>query len=253
MEEKIKYYQKQFNDKLLLIATKIYVFLNNKNNFVNLWFIRNKKFIFVSGVLGTLLLTSFFFGYSTANEKYNVLYNKTYYLKLRIDSLKKDSILMETKFQEILTSKEYIIHKIYKESGILIPNNVPLEDINTMYSEAVNNDIPVRIFFRIIRYESVFKADAQNKNSNARGYMQLMPDIIKKYGRKLDSKNKHINNIKIGALYLKELYNYWDRYDIDEKEKWKLTLASYNIGIDRVSRHKLLPDTTNRYIKYILN
>jgi len=80
-----------------------------------------------------------------------------------------------------------------------------------------------RILAAVIYRESQFNPKAKSW-AGARGLMQLMPVVAKKYGVK--NLNDPVQNIKAGMKYLKWLDNYWSKYITDKTERIKFVLAS---------------------------
>lgn len=144
--------------------------------------------------------------------------------------------------------------KIFNETGVNIPDKVPREHVKLIYSESKKQKIPLKILVKVIQRESEFDSKAYNKRTGAKGYMGLMPSTYNQYSRKLKLEKNPTNNIKIGSLILKEMYDLWDKDHYSEKRKWKLALASYNAGYDKVNRIKNVPNIheTKSFIKFIL-
>lgn len=240
---------------LINIKLKVFIYLSNEKNIFFIWFIKNKKFIFAMLILIFIIFFFYCFGYLKRDEEVKKVFieNEEYVLELNLKE--KENKELNEKLQGVLTSKDYLIYKIFKSSGIRVPTNVPQGHLQTMYDEAIKNKIPVRIFFRVIQSESEFNSKAYN-GSGASGYMQLMPEAYNRYSHKLRLKKSPETNIKAGALYLKDLYTYWDkRVSGNEHRKWSLALASYNAGIDNVIRNREIPNNgvTPRYVNFILN
>ncbi len=88
-----------------------------------------------------------------------------------------------------------------------------------------------RILAALIYRESQFNPKAKSW-AGARGLMQLMPVVAKKYGVK--NINDPVQNLKAGMKYLKWLDKYWSKYISDKNERIKFVLASYNIGYGHI-------------------
>lgn len=221
-------------------------------------------FLFLIGIG----LSGFLMGANIAHKK---LKSKSEEIKIiRNDSLKRDSLQtkmqdsLEKEIEKLKNSKEDLRVSISKSSGINIPQHIPEADLKLMVKQADKYDIPHRIYFRLIKKESTtnkrpngFDRNALNKNSGAKGYMQLMPGTYKSYARELGVKgaNTPLNNLLVGSYYIGELKRYWSRKTDSEKILWSLVLASYNAGINRViASNNSVPkiNETKRYLDYIL-
>ena len=85
-----------------------------------------------------------------------------------------------------------------------------------------------RLLASLIQQESGFDNKAESW-VGAKGIMQMMPDVLKKYGLTPDSSpEKHII---VGAKYLKYIENQIPDEVTDSVERIKFTLAAYNTGI----------------------
>jgi membrane-bound lytic murein transglycosylase F len=90
-----------------------------------------------------------------------------------------------------------------------------------------------RLVLAVIRQESGYAPDALS-HKGARGLMQLMPHTGGQVAEALGIKDLNLPkaNIRGGIFYLRQLYNYFD--GLEEEERLKLSLAAYNAGIARV-------------------
>jgi hypothetical protein len=193
-----------------------------------------------------LFLTSLLSGFKLANDTINN--DKV------VDTLNnrlKDVRSLKTYHGNSKDSIEYYKLLVYGESGIKIPKSLPDKHFLVMYNEALKNEIPVKIFFRLIQIESGFDTKSTS-NKGAISYMQLLSGTYNKYCRILNLKRNSESNIIIGAFYLKEGYNYWSRKTSDEKYRWALALATYEAGIDNVIRKNGVPKYSKKYVNFIM-
>jgi membrane-bound lytic murein transglycosylase F len=88
-----------------------------------------------------------------------------------------------------------------------------------------------KLLASLIYQESEFKPSAHSW-VGAKGLMQMMPDVLKKYG--LTEKSPPEKQIMAGAKYLKYLEKQIPPEVTDSVERIKFTLASYNTGVGHV-------------------
>jgi soluble lytic murein transglycosylase-like protein len=145
---------------------------------------------------------------------------------------------------------------INEKSHIIIPKKFKDEYIKYIYKESLKNNIPIDIMFRLIYKESYFNIDIKS-SANAYGLMQIRDNTYEFYGICNSKEKKNVyNNIDIGIKHLLYLRKYWE----NEKKMysktyiWKLTLASYNAGLENIKYYKGFPPfkETNDYIRFIL-
>jgi len=90
-----------------------------------------------------------------------------------------------------------------------------------------------RLMLAVMKQESAYSHDAESRKG-ARGLMQIMPTTGGQVAEQLGIEDlTHPNeNIRGGIYYLRQLYNYFD--GLEEEERLKLSLAAYNAGIARI-------------------
>lgn len=123
----------------------------------------------------------------------------------------------------------------------------PLEHLYFLDSMIVKYDLPRKIIYRQVYYESGFNCDAVS-HRGARGYMQIMPKTFAEIQDKIKIANDAYGNIQAGCYYMRFLM---DRYDNDVM----LALAAYNSGpYNEFTRKGLIPPytETQTYIRKIL-
>jgi len=101
----------------------------------------------------------------------------------------------------------------------------PYDDI--IREEAERLDWDWRLLAALIYQESQFRPRAQSW-AGAIGLMQLMPRTAREFGAANPYDPEE--NIRAGVSFLVWLEEYWREYIIDENERLKFVLASYNVG-----------------------
>ncbi len=98
---------------------------------------------------------------------------------------------------------------------------------------AVQYGFDWRLVLAIIRQESRFEAAAES-HRGASGLMQIMPVTQREVADRLnlDDSGLPASNIKIGVYYLRKIYGMFE--GVNETDRLKLALASYNAGLGRV-------------------
>lgn len=191
---------------------------------------------------------SYFIGYKSRDTQIkdfvntvNVLSDSTTFTQLQLDSIKEFH-------KHVLNDRDYYEYIIYKHSGVLVPETVPLSDLKLLDSLQKKYRIPKRYLYRLINKESRYKPDAKS-HMGAFGYMQIMPDtytyLNKEYNGDLSYLNSRHINLVLGCFYLNKLYNQYN--------DWKLTFMAYNAGPGNVTKHNgdvPFLETIN-YINYI--
>lgn len=144
-------------------------------------------------------------------------------------------------------------------SEIKIPEYVDAKYVQYMYETANTFELPIRLIFRLINWESKFRHNARYKSCN--GFMQVTTATYNKIINNAEFKkiiptnwndlDKNHKNIFAGMFYLKLMHNAW----ANEGDKaWKLAVRSYNEGIGNVKKSKnIVPAKKIPYINYILN
>lgn len=122
--------------------------------------------------------------------------------------------------------------------GRLAPLDQRTEYSLQRYGSMVRNysnryELDWRLVMAVMRHESGFMANAVS-NRGAFGLMQIMPATQLELAGKLGVNETETpsNNIKAGAFHLQQLYRAIDASD--EDNHIRLTLASYNAGLNRI-------------------
>lgn len=128
-------------------------------------------------------------------------------------------------------------YRIYEASDVVVPDHVPDRHVAYMLRAAKSHHIPTSIMFRLIRAESEFKPTARS-SAGARGYMQLMPgtrrELLHAYRIDTGTMADYKVNIELGARYLEELHGQALKVVPQERKAWRLALAYYNAGPEKV-------------------
>jgi soluble lytic murein transglycosylase-like protein len=152
-----------------------------------------------------------------------------------------------------------IKNKIEIISDLKIPNYVDAKYVKFIYITANAFELPIRLIFRLINWESKFKHNAINKTCI--GFMQvktttynkilLNPEFKKIIPDNWDELDINQKYIFAGMFYLKEMHNAWVN---EGNSVWTLAVRSYNEGIGNVINNKnTIPTRKQKYINYILN
>jgi len=145
-------------------------------------------------------------------------------------------------YQEIY--EESYIQQVEFESELVIPDYFDFKYVEFTSKTAEQFGISRRMAFRLIFKESSFD-DSLTSPAGAKGLTQLMPKTRKIYYDMLcvDTLNldKNQEDIYIGLYYLKDLREMWKERGNSEKVLWKLALAGYNAGPQKVILYKGIP------------
>ena len=125
-----------------------------------------------------------------------------------------------------------------------------------MEGQRAQYEIPKHIYYRLIFAESGFRMYDSNgnvlrSNGGAMGYMQMLGStfnwINDRYDLNLSDIANPYDNIIAGTFYLnKRLENIQEMFpNATDEHKWKLTIASYNAGLEDVRKARGIP--TMRY------
>ncbi len=234
-------------------------YINDEYRFIKLlkifyknWIIKNKTVIFALLLVTLLITVTCSMKPELHKQQFAVLKDKpidtadTDTVNIVASKLVNDSI--EVSLSEFKTIDD-IKNLVLEEAGVRIPNSLPDEHLRIMYDQAIDKDIPITIFFRWIYTESLFKKNSTS-SAGAIGYTQLMPSTYTTYRKKLKLTRGATNNIKIGAYYLKEMYDYWSKRKENEKLRWSLALASYHGNMSRIKN--TVPKRSAKYVNFIL-
>ncbi len=107
---------------------------------------------------------------------------------------------------------------------------------------ARRHGVPEDLFLRLVQHESGWRPNAKS-SKGAYGLAQLMPETAEDL--KVNRSDPY-DNLDGGARYLRQQY---DRF-----RNWRLALASYNAGPEKVQRYKGIPPyrETLNYVRSIM-
>jgi len=169
-------------------------------------------------------------------------------IKMKIDTLTESN----DNDNDSISTSEDIRTLVYDEAGLRVPRKLPDDHLWMMYNTAIDNGIPVKIWFRLIYMESVWNVNSVSK-SGAQSYTQLMPSTYRLYRKRLHLEKSPSSNIKIGAFYLKEMYTYWYPKFKNDRQRWAMALACYSKGLSNsMAKRRTVPSSAVRYVNWIL-
>ena len=119
----------------------------------------------------------------------------------------------------------------------------PYKFRQTLYEEALKNDLDVALLQAIVHAESGYNPNAQS-HKGAKGLMQLMPLLVKAYN--IDNPFDPDSNIAAGSAYFAKLLKRF-------KGNTKLAAAAYNAGPGNVAHYSGVPpfQQTRDFVKRV--
>lgn len=138
-----------------------------------------------------------------------------------------DSRLLYNRYFKNLSSRRRVNRSLYNSYGK--GHLSPYDDIIKKEAKRIGWDW--RLVASVIYQESEFKPNAVSW-VGARGLMQLMPDVMAKYG--VDSASPPEVQIAAGVSYLMSLRKELPEEITDSVDRIKFTLAAYNTGMGHV-------------------
>lgn len=128
--------------------------------------------------------------------------------------------------------KQRRYYKYRRRSQYFLTKNAKISPYdNFIKKNAEINNYDWRLIAAVIYVESGFEPTVKSW-AGAIGLMQLLPETAKSYGE-FDLTNPE-DNIMVGVKYLSWLDKYWSKNVLDETERIKFVLASYNIGFGHI-------------------
>lgn len=119
------------------------------------------------------------------------------------------------------------------ETGVLCPYDALLQQ----YADSIGWDW--LLLGSQMYQESRFKPQARSW-AGAQGLMQLMPPTARQFG--VSNPNDPEDNVRGATKFIEWLTNYWDDIILDENERLKFILASYNTGHGHVEDARRLAE-----------
>ena len=116
------------------------------------------------------------------------------------------------------------------ERGIRLKEISPYDKLLKRYAAELGWDW--RMLAAVVYQESRFSINTKS-HRGAQGLMQVMPATAKSYN--IEDLLNPENNLKAGVSHLKRLQRMFSKYDIEQTELIKFTLAAYNAGEGRIS------------------
>ena len=106
---------------------------------------------------------------------------------------------------------------------------------------AQKNNVPERLFQKLIKTESGFDPDAKSSRG-AMGLGQLMPSTAKELG--LNLKEDHSigsvlhpeSNLDASARYLRKLFDKYTNEGFSDNEAWNFAAGAYNAGMGNIAK-----------------
>jgi soluble lytic murein transglycosylase-like protein len=117
---------------------------------------------------------------------------------------------------------------------------------------ALKNNVPERLFQKLIKIESGFDPDAKSSRG-AMGLGQLMPSTAKELG--LNLKEDHSigsvlhpeSNLDASARYLRKLFDKYTKEGISDNEAWNFATGAYNAGMGNITKAIVKAGTVSKW------
>jgi soluble lytic murein transglycosylase-like protein len=134
--------------------------------------------------------------------------------------------------------QSYIDTSISKDHPPVTQEQALLKLVNRI---AQKNNVPERLFQKLIKTESGFNPDAKSSRG-AMGLGQLMPATAKELG--LNLKEDHSitsvlhpeSNLDASARYLRKLFDKYTNEGISDNEAWNFAAGAYNAGMGNIAK-----------------
>jgi len=167
------------------------------------------------------------------------------------------AILSPKAFSDYSSTRTNVSYSVKHSSASEIKNliRVPDEYYEIISKYAIEYDIPILFFIRLINKESRFDPNALNKNYNKYGgivsYDLGIAQLNSKYIEEFEFRYKfdHIDpydpiiSLQVAAVHLRTLYR--------QTKDWHLAIMAYNCGLSAVQNDRI-PESTFSYMRYII-
>ena len=172
----------------------------------------------LASILALLIISNMFSYFGGSNSRDPEVENLTSEMEMvytalglnyqALDWKEKDVKDLKNELYLIKGSRAYLNAIVEKESGVEIPERVEDKHLKLMFAQADTNDIPYKVFFRVIQKESSYKWWVSS-SAGAKGYMQVMPKTYKFIAEEINLSDSMTieSNIKAGSWYLKRMYD----------------------------------------------
>jgi soluble lytic murein transglycosylase-like protein len=137
-----------------------------------------------------------------------------------------------------------MVLKKYNDTSIskVRPSIIQKQSLSILVNRiAKKNNVPERLFQKLIKTESGFDPDAKSSRG-AMGLGQLMPATAKELG--LNLKEDHSigsvlhpeSNLDASARYLRKLFDKYTNEGISDNEAWNFAAGAYNAGMGNIAK-----------------
>lgn len=198
------------------------------------------------------------FSNNRKQEKLNEKIIEIYDLKFQLNELDKEIVYYETEIEkmEFIAQLKDELRIILLDRERFDVERLDEEHLYFMESQRAQYEIPKHIYYRLIFAESGFRmfdneGNILRSDGGAMGYMQILRStfewINNRYDLNLHDITNPFDNIMAGTFYLNKRKENIDEMfpNVNENYKWKLTIASYNAGLEDVRKARGIP--TIRY------
>lgn len=237
-------------DRLLLRFLERYLY----PEFGGLWIVRWARNVFYA--VGMFFMLSVLMQMVSAREQLVDRNKELNAADYRIHMLLADAknCVYREMMDSLKMSKEYLRYKMYEETGIMVPDKVPEKHLQTIFKNAADKKVPMKIYLRVIFFESSFDSTAVNTKTGAFNYMQMMPGTFDYLYKelKLHGGRTTVNNLIVGAELLRREHKYWSKRRADDNLAWEMALACYLMGDSLPKAMDVVPKAAREYVDNIL-
>jgi|688.fasta_scaffold549513_2 hypothetical protein len=233
---KSKWFEDNFKLQIIsLLSWFLYPEFRKQNTFLSI--VRNNKIVMsIFTIFLIWSITFFTFGRLTSDSSPTII--KRYFFKNEIvDTTTTTKLVFDKGMRKFI---EYTAKEKYKIKNFHNLQQLPDEVFFTIVSEINDKKIPYSLFFRLLDQESNFK-NVVNKNSGARGLVQVIPSTERTLRRRIGTTGHYlIDNIRMGSAHLSISYHKYKQMGLDENQCWFKSLMDYNGGNTKLAEDNLL-------------